>query len=68
MYNILRHSLIFIDDVRCFVDCSADTNGYPSLNVIVEWCRKNNLVWTIENDIFVALTDHSRFNLNFGKN
>ena len=42
---------IFIDDIRLF---SLNYHNYPSVNEIVDWCKKNQLQWTIEQDIFIA--------------
>ena len=42
---------ILIDDIRLF---SLNYHNYPSVNEIVNWCKKNQLQWTIEQDIFIA--------------
>ena len=42
---------IFIDDIRLF---NLNYHNYPNINEIVDWCRKNHLQWTIEQDIFIA--------------
>ena len=44
---------VFIDDVRC---AQGDPDNYPSLDVYVNWARQNSLMWTVENDIFIAMT------------
>mgnify|MGYP001341303556 CR=1 FL=1 len=41
---------ILIDDVRLF---NKEFQNYPTKDFIVEWCKKNNLSWTIEHDIFI---------------
>ena len=41
---------IFIDDVRLFSD---GDDGYPSLDTLVDFARKNKMQWSIENDIFI---------------
>ena len=42
---------ILIDDIRLF---SLNYHNYPNINEIVDWCKKNQLQWTIEQDIFIA--------------
>ena len=42
---------IAIDDVRVF---GSVDNVYPSNFYLVNWCKKNNLTWKIEHDIFLA--------------
>ena len=42
---------ILIDDIRLF---EIKYHNYPGIDVLVNWCRKNNLKWTIEQDIFIA--------------
>lgn len=42
---------IFIDDIRLF---ESSFHNYPSLNLLVDFCKSNNLKWTIEHDIFIA--------------
>jgi hypothetical protein len=53
MGNFTRLAVL-IDDVRCFNPTLPNCAGYPKLDVLVDWARKNNLVWHIEHDIFVA--------------
>ena len=48
--------VVFIDDVRC---AQNDPENYPSLDVYVDWARQNSLIWTVENDIFIAKTSNS---------
>lgn len=43
---------IFIDDIRLF---SLNYHNYPNINELVDWCKKNHLNWTIEQDIFIAI-------------
>lgn len=45
---------VLVDDVRCFNPTLPNCAGYPELDVLIDWARKNNLVWHIEHDIFVA--------------
>ncbi len=47
---------VLVDDVRCFNPTLANCGGYPELDVLVDWARKNKLRWHIEHDIFVATT------------
>jgi hypothetical protein len=42
---------VFVDDFRCFVNAETD---YPAPSVLVDWAKRNNLNWTVENDIFLA--------------
>ena len=42
---------ILIDDIRLF---NLNYHNYPNINEIVDWCKKNQLQWTIEQDIFIA--------------
>jgi hypothetical protein len=43
---------VFIDDVRDFNNDLE--SGYPSRDLLVNWATKNNLMWNIEFDIFIA--------------
>jgi hypothetical protein len=54
--NLSRYAkvAVLIDDVRCFDPSNPEYSDYPSLDYLVDWARKNNLVWHIEHDIFVA--------------
>jgi hypothetical protein len=53
-FPLFTSIVIFVDDFRLFQDDgSAD---YPSKNFLVSWAIKNNLYWTVENDIFIAKT------------
>jgi len=45
---------ILIDDVRCFNPQIAEYSDYPSIDYLVDWARKNKMVWSIEHDIFIA--------------
>lgn len=42
---------VYVDDFRCFVKSEKD---YPAPSVLVNWAIRNNLNWTVENDIFLA--------------
>lgn len=46
--------IVLIDDVRCFNSDNPENSGYPKLEYLVDWARKNNLKWHIEHDIFIA--------------
>lgn len=54
---------VFVDDVRLFVaeyrhvPADETRSGYPSLGLLTDWARENNLRWTIENDIFIAQSE-----------
>lgn len=54
--NLYRYekTVILIDDVRCFNPDITEYADYPDLNFLVDWSRKNKLVWQIEHDIFSA--------------
>jgi len=41
---------VFIDDIRGF----QPNSEYPELGYLVDWANRNNLIWHIEYDIFVA--------------
>lgn len=45
---------VLIDDVRCFNPSIPEYADYPDINFLVDWARKNALVWHIEHDIFIA--------------
>ena len=45
---------VLIDDIRCFNPSIPEYADYPDINFLVDWARKNNLVWNIEHDIFIA--------------
>lgn len=45
---------VLVDDIRLFSPELSITEGYPSLNYLVEWALHNNLSWKIEHDIFIA--------------
>ena len=45
--------VILVDDMRLF-ESDAPQSNYPSLDVLVNWARSNNLHWKIEHDIFIA--------------
>jgi hypothetical protein len=47
---------VMIDDIRCFHPHIQEFSSYPDLELIIDWARKNNLKWHIEQDIFVAKT------------
>lgn len=48
---------VLIDDIRyCINPASHQFSGYPKLDVLVDWARKNGLEWHIEHDMFIART------------
>ena len=47
---------VFIDDVRCFNPQIPDYAAYPHRSSLVRWAENCQLDWTIEHDIFVAMT------------
>ena len=46
---------VLIDDLRCFHPSNPEHVHYPTLNHLVEWATRNQLIWHIEHDIFVAV-------------
>lgn len=50
----LNRVCILVDDVRLFETSETSSTSYPPLDFLVDWARKNNLIWHIEHDIFVA--------------
>jgi len=44
---------VLIDDIRSFEAAEA-ASGYPRLDYLVDWARRNGMRWHIEHDIFVA--------------
>jgi hypothetical protein len=52
--------VILIDDIRYFINPSShDFTGYPKIDLLVDWAKRNNLEWHIEHDIFIAKTQSS---------
>ena len=41
---------ILIDDIRLF---TSNYHNYPNINEIINWCKNNQLPWTIEQDIII---------------
>lgn len=50
----LQSVSVLVDDVRLFVQGHRHSPSYPPLDYLVDWARRNHLVWHIEHDIFVA--------------
>jgi glycosyltransferase involved in cell wall biosynthesis len=46
--------VVMVDDIRCFDPRNSELSGYPPVDFLVDWARKNNLTWHIEHDIFIA--------------
>ena len=44
---------ILIDDVRCCLPSEFEYSDYPSIDYLVDWARKMNMIWRIEHDIFI---------------
>ena len=42
---------ILIDDIRLF---QGKFQNYPNKNTLVSWCKENNFLWEIEQDIFIC--------------
>ena len=49
--NNFKKVNILIDDIRLF---NNKFQNYPNKNYIIEWSKKNNLSWEIEQDIFIC--------------
>lgn len=58
--NRLMGVAVFVDDVRLFavqhreLPSASDREGYPRLFLLCSWAEEQGLVWTIEQDIFIA--------------
>ena len=49
--NNFKKINILIDDIRLF---NNKFQNYPNKNLLVDWCKKNNLSWEIEQDMFIC--------------
>ena len=49
--NNFKNIVVLIDDIRLFKN---NFQNYPDKNYIVDWCKKNNFLWDIEQDIFIC--------------
>lgn len=45
---------VLVDDIRCFNPRLPEYASYPSVDKLVEWANKHQLIWHIEHDIFIA--------------
>ena len=43
--------VVLIDDIRLF---QGSFQNYPNKNALVDWCKENNFLWEIEQDIFIC--------------
>ena len=43
--------VVLIDDIRLF---QGKFQNYPDKNALVTWCKENNFLWEIEQDIFIC--------------
>ena len=43
--------VVLIDDIRLF---QGKFQNYPNKNTLVSWCKENNFLWEIEQDIFIC--------------
>jgi hypothetical protein len=50
---------IFIDDVRCFNSNLLEYASYPSLHLLIDWCKSNQMSWNIEHDILIIKNKRS---------
>lgn len=49
--------VVMVDDMRCFNPNLPSYSSYPEKSVLVDWANSNNLFWTIEHDIFIAINE-----------
>lgn len=55
-FNNFSKISILIDDARCFLPSEAEKSDYPdypSIDYLVDWARRMNMQWRIEQDIFI---------------
>ncbi len=45
---------VMVDGVRFFDPANADYPEFPTLDLLVDWARTNDLMWHVEHDIFIA--------------
>ena len=43
--------VVLIDDIRLF---QGKSQNYPNKNTLVNWCKENDFLWEIEQDIFIC--------------
>ena len=43
--------VVLIDDIRLF---QGKFQNYPNKNALANWCKENNFLWEIEQDIFIC--------------
>ncbi len=48
---------VLVDDWRCFRPSGCEYLTYPWKGELVAWADANNLIWTVEHDIFIAGSD-----------
>ena len=48
--------VVLIDDIRNFAGTTAKAS-YPSLDLVVDWSRRNRMQWHVEHDILIARRD-----------
>ena len=49
--NKIDEFIVLVDDIRM---SNEDSKNYPPIEYYIDWSKKNDLNWTIENDIFIA--------------
>lgn len=57
----LKAVYVFIDDIRLFNSGNLKHKDYPNLDTLVNWANRNNLTWTVEQDIFICTNDTDSF-------
>jgi hypothetical protein len=50
---VLEPVCIMIDDIRCFSSSLPEYSNYPSLDMLVDWARQQDMEWHIEQDIMI---------------
>lgn len=45
---------VMVDGIRRFDPANPDYPEFPTLDLLVDWARANDLLWHIEHDIFIA--------------
>lgn len=49
------NTAVLVDDIRfCGPTSDVEYSGYPTLDELVDWSRRNGMQWIIEHDIFIA--------------
>ena len=49
-----KRTVVFVDDVHLFTGQKHIYGPYPPMSDLMDWAKRQNLRYTIENDIFIA--------------